>query len=277
MTSGGARILVVTCDWSGREAPETLLGGLERAHAARLTGPRRAEWVRTRLTAKAAVGWATGDRGAQILPDPDGAPRVLDAPSGAAVSLSHSGDLAVCAVTRAGPASTLGVDVEPVDARNDVLLPRLLGPRDPLWTGPGRLPDPLPPGFVATVLAACKEAALKAYRRPSPALRHYRLGRGPDGGLWARADGSALGALRVRWSCQAGRVIAVCAAGHRTPVYEVVSVDRVLAAFGGRVRTGSTAPGVPGPAGNPAPGREPGQRRMTPEHSPRSTVSPFWL
>ena len=236
MSPDGARVLVVGCDWAGRHAPEELLGDRERSHAEALTGTRRAEWVRTRLTAKAAVHWATGDRGVQILPDPGGAPLVRDTPSGAVVSLAHTGELAACAVTRAGPAHPLGVDVEPVDARNDILLPRLLGPDEPPCLGPGTLPEPLPPGFLATVLAACKEAALKAYRRPSPALRDYRLRRGPDGRLRVRAVGTPQGELCVWWSCRAGRVTAVCGTGRLPPVHRAVSAGSVLAALRGDFR-----------------------------------------
>ncbi|WP_329620740.1 hypothetical protein OG357_09460 [Streptomyces sp. NBC_01255] len=236
--SEGARVLVVSCDWSGRSAPAELLGSREQAYAGGLTGPRRAEWVRTRLTAKAAVHWATGDRGAQILPEPDGAPRVWDTFSGAAVSLAHSREFAVGAVTGGAPAHPLGVDVEPVDARNDILLPRLLGPDEPPCVGPSRAGpgsrrEPLPPGFLATVLVACKEAALKAYRRPSPALRDYRLHRGPDGGLRVRAVDTPHGELRVWWSCRAGRVIAVCGTGRRSPEHRTVAADRVIAALVG--------------------------------------------
>ncbi|WP_405585592.1 4'-phosphopantetheinyl transferase family protein [Streptomyces sp. NBC_01190] len=230
---------MVSCAWAGRHAPEELLGERERAHAEGLTGNRRAEWVRTRLTAKTAVHWATGDRGIEILPDPDGGPRVWDTPSGAAVSLAHTGEFAVCAVTRAGPAHPLGVDVEPVDARNDILLPRLLGPDESPCAVPGTLPEALPPGFVATVLAACKEAALKAYRRPSPALGDYRLRRGPDGRLRVRAPGTPQGELSVWWSCRAGRVTAVCGTGRLPPVRRTVSAESVLAALRGDSRLSS--------------------------------------
>ncbi len=236
MSPDGAPVLVVSCDWAGRDAPEELLGERERAHAEGLTGARRAEWVRTRLTAKAAVHWATGDRRVQILPDPGGAPRVWGTPSGAAVSLAHTGEVAACAVTRAGPAHPIGVDVEPVDARNDILLPRLLGPDEPSCAVPGTPPVPLPSGFLATVLATCKEAALKAYRRPSPALRDYRLRRGPDGRLRVRAVGTSQHELSVWWSCRAGRVTAVCGIGRIPPVRRTVSAESVLASLRGDSR-----------------------------------------
>ncbi|MCZ7415186.1 4'-phosphopantetheinyl transferase family protein [Streptomyces sp. WMMC897] len=244
MSRDGARVLVVSCAWAGRAAPEELLGPRERARAAELTGPRRAEWVRTRLTAKAAVLWATGGHGAQIPPGPDGAPRLLGAPRGTALSLTHTGELAACAVSRGGPADRVGVDVEPVDARNDVLLARLLAPGERPDAATGPLPHTGPPGLLATVLVACKEAALKACRRPSPALRDYELRAGADGRLRVlvrirgrRQEAAASGvpdALEVWWSCRRGRVTAVCGTGRRPPEHRDVPADRVLAALGPR-------------------------------------------
>lgn len=222
------RIVVVHCDWAGQQAPETLLGPRERARAARLGGPRRIEWVRTRLTAKAAVHWTAGVPGAEILTGPGGAPQVQNAPSRIAVSLTHTGDLTACAVTEAGAASSIGVDVEPVDVRNEILLPRLIGPDEQ----PPRL-GPEPPGLLATVLVTVKEAALKAYRRPSPALRDYRLRQEPDGTLRVCFVGSPLPELRVWWTCRDGRVTAVCAVGDRTPERRAVSAHEVLAVLTG--------------------------------------------
>ncbi|MFB7867943.1 4'-phosphopantetheinyl transferase family protein [Streptomyces sp. NPDC056069] len=237
-----ARVTVVHCDWAGRPAPETPLGPRERAHAARLDGARRAEWVRTRLTAKAALLRAGGPPDAEILPDPGGAPRLHD-PSGRwALSLAHTGELTACAVSRTGAASLVGVDVEPVDARNDILLPRLLGPDEPPRLGPG----PRPPGLLATVLVAAKEAALKAYRRPSPALRAYRVRQDADGGLHVRVADAPYPALRVWWTCHAGLVTAVCAAGDRPPEQYAASADAVLTALAGPpVRGHPPAPRLP--------------------------------
>ncbi|MDH6222924.1 4'-phosphopantetheinyl transferase family protein [Streptomyces pseudovenezuelae] len=227
MSAGaGARVLVVDCDWAGRRAPEVLLGPCERAHAASLTGARRVEWVRTRLTAKAAVHWATGASATEILPDPDGAPQVQGGPHGIAVSLAHTGELTVCAVTEAGTASLIGVDVEPVDARNNILLPRLLGLAEPPRLGP----EPSP-GLLATVLVAAKEAALKAYHRPSSALRDYQLRQESDGTLRVGVTGQPHHELRVWWVCRAGSVTAVCATGDRPPEHRAVTTDEVLAAL----------------------------------------------
>ncbi|MFF1871468.1 hypothetical protein [Streptomyces sp. CB03911] len=190
--------------------------------------PGRAEWVRTRLTAKAALRWATGEPGHEILTAADGAPVLRPGPAAAAVSLAHTRELAVCAVTRGGPAGWLGVDVEPVDARNDILLRRLLGPGEQ----PPACPEPAP-GLLATVLVACKEAALKAYRRPSPSLRDYRLHQHPDGRLGVRFTGGPGPGLRLRWTCRDGLVTALCTAGDEPPPqYRTVGADEVLTALG---------------------------------------------
>ncbi|RDG39809.1 hypothetical protein DVH02_01880 [Streptomyces corynorhini] len=190
-----------------------------------MRGPRRREWVRTRLTAKAAVRWATGYHGTEIVTDRDGAPRISGAPGAVGVSLAHTGTLAACAVSRDGREGPLGVDIEPVDVRNAVLLPRLLAPGEP--------PDEwreLAPGLLATILVTCKEAALKAHRRPSPSLRDYRMWRCPRGRLWVRVAGSGHEDLRVWRSARAGLVTAVCVSGRRTPARRRVTPDHVLAA-----------------------------------------------
>ncbi len=207
--------LVVGCDWAGAEAPERLLGEREREHAAGLGGPRRVEWVRARLTAKAAVRWATGRGGVQLLPaGAHGAPLVLGRSGAAApvtVSLAHTGSVSVCAVAAPGAGPRIGVDLEPADPRNEVLLPRLLAAGDE-----AALPRQGDLGQWATVLVVCKEAALKAYLAPSPRLRDYRLVRRAPGGLWVRAPEPGLPDLRLwlrRWRDGDGRVrvAALCA------------------------------------------------------------------
>ncbi|MCG0283809.1 4'-phosphopantetheinyl transferase superfamily protein [Streptomyces sp. PSAA01] len=215
--------MVVTCDWTGRHAPESLLGEHERAQAGTFTGERRQEWVRTRLTAKAAVRWVTGARGAEVVADAHGAPQVRGLTATVSMSLSHTGALAVCAVVRDGASHTVGVDVEPLDTRNAVLLPRLLGVGESEDTFACR-----DDGIRATVLVSCKEAALKAFRRPTPSLRDYRLWRCDRGLVWARPAGSGRAALRVWRSCRAGLVTAVCCSGDRAPVRRSVTPDHVL-------------------------------------------------
>jgi 4'-phosphopantetheinyl transferase len=216
-------ILVLSCDWRSGEAPEELLGHRERAQAAVLPGPaRRTEWVRSRLTAKAAVRLATGFAGPQILMAPDGAPRL--AGQGASVSLSHTGTLAVCAAMRGS--APLGVDVEPVDPRNDVFLRRVLLPEEEPAVPSGR------PGLRSTACISCKEAAVKAFRRPSLRLRDYRLCRGAQGSVWVDVDGTDLPRLRVWRECSRGLLTAVCAPATARPVYRRLSPRRVLAVLG---------------------------------------------
>ncbi|WP_285512199.1 hypothetical protein [Streptomyces sp. NBRC 14336] len=215
----GVPILVLSCDWRSREAPEALLGDGERARAAALPGSaRRTEWVRARLTAKAAVRLLTGAPGAQILTAPDGAPSLPG--RSVSVSLSHTGSVAVCAVMPVR--APLGVDVEPVDPRNDVLLRRLLLPEEEPAVAGGR------PGLRATACISCKEAAVKAYRRPSVRLRDYRLRRGSQGSVWVTVHGTDLPRLRVWRECSRGLLTAVCAPCGARPVYRRVSPRRVL-------------------------------------------------
>ncbi|CCK32370.1 hypothetical protein BN159_7991 [Streptomyces davaonensis JCM 4913] len=212
-------ILVLSCDWRSREAPEELLGRRERAQAAVLPGPaRRREWVRSRLTGKAALRLVTGERGVQILTAPDGAPSPTG--RGASVSLSHTGSVAVCAAMPG--AEPLGVDVEPVDPRNDVLLRRVLLPQEELAVPGGR------PGLRSTACISCKEAAVKAFRRPSVRLRDYRLCRGAQGSVWVGVEGTDLPRLRVWRECSRGLLTAVCAPADARPVYRRLSPQRLL-------------------------------------------------
>ncbi|MFJ9715350.1 4'-phosphopantetheinyl transferase family protein [Streptomyces sp. NPDC101213] len=216
--------LVVSCDWGALSGPEDLLGDRERAHAALLHGPRRTEWVRTRLTAKLAVRRVSGESGGEILPDRHGAPCLVAGPASVTVSLAHTGSLAVCAVSRGDHAGALGVDVEPFDPRNEILLPRLLGHDEEPHVVGG-----LSPGVRATVLVSCKEAAFKACRGASRSLRDHRLWRCPDGRLWVRPAVPGAPDLRMFLSYGAGLVTALCQSGPRTPAYLRVTPGEVLA------------------------------------------------
>jgi 4'-phosphopantetheinyl transferase EntD len=175
MTAPAAPALVVLCDWRRVGAPERLLGPSERRWAAGLKGARRREWVRTRLTAKAAIGWFTGrdadPEDVEIVSAHDGAPEVIGA--AVSVSLAHTGEISVCAVARGG--TSLGVDAERIDPRNDALRPRLTGPGEVIPIRSER------PGAEATLLFTCKEAAFKAHRGATPVLRDYRVQAGRDG------------------------------------------------------------------------------------------------
>ncbi|MFH9005890.1 4'-phosphopantetheinyl transferase family protein [Streptomyces afghaniensis] len=237
-------VLVLSCDWRSYEAPEELLGPRERAQAAALPGPaRRREWVRGRLTAKAAVRLATGAHSTQILTSVGGAPRAVPtaaahAAEPTAISLSHTGSVVVCA---AMPGSEpLGVDVEPVDPCNDVFLRRVLRPEEEAAVPRGR------PGLRSTACISCKEAAVKAFRRPSVRLRDYRLCRGPRGSVWVEVDGTDLPRLRLWRDCSRGLLTAVCAPSTARPAYRRLSPARVLALVGAAVPPGETD--CPGPA-----------------------------
>lgn len=227
---GRVPVLVLSCDWRSCEAPEELLGIQEHAQAAALPGPaRRQEWVRTRLTAKAAVRLATGARNVQILTAEDGAPRpamavATDHVVPMAVSLSHTGSFVVCAVMP--ERRPLGVDVEPVDPLNDVFLRRVMRPEEETAVPRGR------PGLQATACVTCKEAAVKAFGRPSLRLRDYRLSRGPQGSVWVSVDDTALPRLRVWRDCSRGLMTVVCAPATARPVYRRLSPARILGVLG---------------------------------------------
>ncbi|MEI7031557.1 hypothetical protein [Streptomyces pratensis] len=227
MTSGvPPASLVVSCDWGALPGPEELLGGRERAYAASLEGPRRTEWVRTRLTAKLAVRRMSGESesGVEILPDRRGAPCLVAGPAAVTVSLAHTGALTVCAVTRGGRDGALGVDVEPLDPRNEILLPRLLGHGEQPHVVGG-----LSPGVRATALVSCKEAALKACRGASRSLRDHRLWRCREGRLWVRSAVPGAPDLRVFLSYGEGLVTALCQVGPRPPAYLRTTPEEVLA------------------------------------------------
>lgn len=231
------QVLVVSCDWRGHEAPEALLGRCERICAAALPEPaRRQEWVRARLTAKAAVRSVTAGASVQIVADADGAPRVAAAAHvpPVSVSLSHTGSIVACATMRA--LAPLGVDVEPVDPRNDVFLRRVMAPGEDTVLAAGR------PGLRATSLVSCKEAAVKAYGRPSVRLRDYHLLRGVGGSVWVRVDGTVLPRLRVWRECSRGLVTAICAPPGARLVRRRLTPGQVLRALADPARRPKAEP-----------------------------------
>lgn len=202
----GTPVIVAACDWRRSSAPEELLASTERDDLARLREPgRRLEWLRGRLTAKAAVRHLVGTD-VQITAGGDGAPQVRDARGvirDMTLSLSHTGSVVLCAV-QCGPAR-LGVDVERIDAGNDVFLRRVMVAGDETAIPQGR------PGWQSTALVACKEAAVKAYGRPTVRLRDYRLMRDPGGDLRIAVHGTGLPPLRVWCAAARGLLTALCA------------------------------------------------------------------
>lgn len=138
---------------------------------------RRADWLRGRLAARAAVEALLLEEGRAcpadlaILADPSGAPAVHGAP-GVVVSLSHGHGRAAAWALRDG---LPGVDLEKVRPRPPGTLRFYLSPEEREWVAtfegssepqPDRDGPPSPRDRAAVVLWALKEAAFKALRPP---------------------------------------------------------------------------------------------------------------
>jgi 4'-phosphopantetheinyl transferase EntD len=152
-------------DWRSAVPNEALLGEREQAFASGLPPWRRREWTAARLTARAALlrVWGRLPATLEILAASDGAPEIT-APGRrpTALSLSHTGPLCACTVVEGD--LPVGVDIEVVDDRNIALLPRIIGPDEPAVCSAD-----------ATLLWACKEAALKACRLASARMADYQV------------------------------------------------------------------------------------------------------
>jgi 4'-phosphopantetheinyl transferase len=127
---------------------------------------RRRDWLLGRWTAKSALArfLPAADRPMtdwQILADSDGAPMVLEngQATGIPISLSHSGNRAMCAL--AGEPMRIGCDLETVEARSRSF-------EETFFTdGELKLIGRHPPGDRArlvTLVWSAKESALKALR-----------------------------------------------------------------------------------------------------------------
>jgi phosphopantetheinyl transferase len=145
-------------EWlSGNE--DILLEGL---HVAK----RRADWRLGRWTAKCAVAAylklrvpLAGLKEIEICARPSGSPQVMLAtgPAPAEISLSHSGGVAVCAVT--GPGAAIGCDLEMVEAHSAAFLRDFFTDQEQVEIA--RAPASHQRSLVATLWSA-KESALKA-------------------------------------------------------------------------------------------------------------------
>ncbi len=218
MRTAPARPSVLICDWGSADPPERLLRARERAYVRGLASGRRREWARSRLTACAALCWTTGGPPRDILPDIAGRPVVRGARvPGTFVSLAHTGSVFVCAV---GGLSTgaVGVDVEPVDSRNNVLLRRIATEDDLAAV------QVLPPPVRATALVCAKESAFKAYRCGPRNLRMYQVGLGRNGRMGIGQVNDKSLPLNLWLSAFGGYAVAVCARTHATPRIRVVGV-----------------------------------------------------
>lgn len=151
------------------EPPRGFLSAPERVFFGRLRTPRRRqEWLLGRWAAKALVrAWLRNEgrdvpaEAITVAPDADGAPFVLVAGEGRlpmTLSLSHRGDLGLCAMT-AGRDAPLGADLELCEPRPDSFVQDFFTPSE--IEAIHRSPDL----DRATTEAWClKEAALKAVK-----------------------------------------------------------------------------------------------------------------
>lgn len=230
------RPAVLICDWGSAKPPEGLLGAREREYASRLADERRREWVRSRLTARGALCWVTGSAPRDVLPDASGRPVVRGARvPGTFVSLAHSGSVSVCAV---GGLLTgaVGVDVEPVDSRNNVLLRRVATDDDLAAV------QELPPSVLSTALVCAKESAFKAYRCGPQNLRMYQVRSGRNGRMCIMQADHKRRALNLWLSVFGGYAVAVCARTHAAPRIQVVGVGGLIQAVMGHSLQSASEP-----------------------------------
>jgi len=118
-------------DAAGWPGPERLPAA-ERERAAQMRRPGAAvRWVAARWALRGVLGRYLDEEpaGIALAPDPDGKPRLEERPDSLRFNLSHSGTIALVALSAAHP---VGVDVEEVQADRDLigLAERALGPED---------------------------------------------------------------------------------------------------------------------------------------------------
>lgn len=150
---------------------------------------RRSDWLLGRWTAKQALSRCMGREERplseiEIRAASDGAPEAFlgGRPIGRWISLSHSGDRALCALAPAGVA--IGCDLETIEPRSDRFV------RDYFTAGERQMVDGAPDGqraLVANLVWSAKESALKALREGLRSdTRSVELTSTPtlDGGAW---------------------------------------------------------------------------------------------
>ncbi|HEU5106786.1 MAG TPA: 4'-phosphopantetheinyl transferase superfamily protein [Solirubrobacterales bacterium] len=118
-------------DAAGWPGPEGLPAA-ERERAAQMRRPgASARWVAARWALRGVLGRYLEEEPAEIAitPDPDGKPQLQTAPERLRFNLSHSGAIALVALSAAHP---VGVDVEELRPDRDLigLAERALGPED---------------------------------------------------------------------------------------------------------------------------------------------------
>ncbi len=144
-----------TNDWLSR-AEQATLGTLRIAK-------RRSDWRLGRWTAKCAVAGYLSLRIApsriEIRAAESGAPEVLvdGAPASVSLSLSHSGDRALCAIAPA--ARRLGCDIEMVEPRSAAFVGDYFTPAEQALVANAPIGDR---AWLVTLIWSAKESALKA-------------------------------------------------------------------------------------------------------------------
>lgn len=189
------RILcVVTVRWLAQgmdDVPETP-GWLSSAEAARLEGlrfpKRRTELRLSRWTAKQTIARVSGLdvrhetlARIEVRPAPDGAPEpLLDGrPAPVSVSMTDRADWAVCVA--GPPGSTLGCDLELVEARSPAFVRDWFTPREQALVAGGD------PDLLANLVWSAKESVLKVLHTGlRRATRSVEVDVHTDGDGWAR-------------------------------------------------------------------------------------------
>ncbi len=143
----------------------------ESSHLSSLRFPkRRADWRLGRWTAKHAVAdylHLAHDPGIlatiQIRPASSGAPEVYlaESPGNVAISISHRGGIAACAVGASN--AMLGCDVEVVEPRSDAFVADYFTPEEQAMIQQASASAPARFALIALIWSA-KESALKALR-----------------------------------------------------------------------------------------------------------------
>jgi 4'-phosphopantetheinyl transferase len=210
---------------TSREVPEgtAWLGPWEAARAARLTfAHRRGDFLLGRWTAKRALAaWLGCDPGPhlEVRADESGAPRPWrrEQPLEVAISLTHRGGFAACALAEPGP---VGIDLELVEPRSDAFVASYFTDDEQRTIGEDR-------ALLPNVLWSAKESVLKllgdGLRRD---VRDVEIALGDPATSWAsfrvRADADVQGF----WWTSGGVIATVAAPAPAAPPVELITSSR---------------------------------------------------
>jgi phosphopantetheinyl transferase (holo-ACP synthase) len=132
----------------------------------------------------------------------------------------------------------VGVDVEPVDTRNDVLLRRIATDEDLAAV------RELPRSVQATALVCAKESAFKAYRCGPQNLRKYQIRLSRDGRMRIGQANGKSRPLNLWLSVVDGYAVAVCSRTHVTPRIQIVGVGGLIRAVMWPSHHSAALPGI---------------------------------